>query len=490
MATEQVAMDGVYIDGRWRAGNGALVQNHCPATGDVVWEGQGADDSQVHDAVASSQKAFRHWSRLPQGDRTAILERYAEEIEKRADAIAETVSRDMGKALWESKSEAATMKAKVGVSITAQVERAGTKFSSANFGSSHLTHRPHGVMAVFGPFNFPGHLPNGHIVPALLAGNTCVFKPSELAPGVAFHMAEAFAAAGLPEGCLNIVHGGRETGGALLNADINGLLFTGSAATGVFFHKHFAGRPEVILALEMGGNNPLIIWDPADVDAAADIAAQSAFLTTGQRCSCARRVILPEGTWGDQVAEAIVARAEGLTIGAWDEEGVFMGPLVSQKAAVNAVEFQNMLLARGGRALKSLEQLDRGSGFVSAGVIDVTSATDIPDEELFGPVMQIIRVPDFDQAIARANATRYGLSGGLVSDDDGLWVRAHHEMRAGILNRNRPTAGASGAMPFGGPGHSGNFRPGAYYAADYCAWPQASQVSDKAVRMSAQGFPK
>lgn len=490
MATEQVAMDGVYIDGQWRAGNGALVQNHCPATGDVVWDGQGADDSQVHDAVASSQKAFRHWSRLPQGDRTAILERYAEEIEKRADAIAETVSRDMGKALWESKSEAATMKAKVGVSIAAQVERAGTKFSSANFGSSHLTHRPHGVMAVFGPFNFPGHLPNGHIVPALLAGNTCVFKPSELAPGVAFHMAEAFAAAGLPEGCLNIVHGGRETGGALLNADINGLLFTGSAATGVFFHKHFAGRPEVILALEMGGNNPLIIWDPADVDAAADIAAQSAFLTTGQRCSCARRVILPEGAWGDQVTEAIIARAEGLAIGAWDEDGVFMGPLVSQKAAVNAVEFQNMLLARGGRALKSLEQLDRGGGFVSAGVIDVTGVTDIPDEELFGPVMQIIRVPDFDQAIARANATRYGLSGGLVSNDDGLWVKAHHEMRAGILNRNRPTAGASGAMPFGGPGHSGNFRPGAYYAADYCAWPQASQVSDKAVRMSAQGFPK
>lgn len=483
-------MDGVYIDGQWRAGNGALVQNHCPATGDVVWDGQGADDSQVHDAVASSRKAFQHWSRLPQGDRTAILERYAEEIEKRADAIAETVSRDMGKALWESKSEAATMKAKVGVSIAAQVERAGTKFSSANFGSSHLTHRPHGVMAVFGPFNFPGHLPNGHIVPALLAGNTCVFKPSELAPGVAFHMAEAFAAAGLPEGCLNIVHGGRETGGALLNADINGLLFTGSAATGVFFHKHFAGRPEVILALEMGGNNPLIIWDPADVDAAADIAAQSAFLTTGQRCSCARRVILPEGAWGDQVTEAIIARAEGLAIGAWDEDGVFMGPLVSQKAAVNAVEFQNMLLARGGRALKSLEQLDRGGGFVSAGVIDVTGVTDIPDEELFGPVMQIIRVPDFDQAIARANATRYGLSGGLVSDDDGLWVRAHHEMRAGILNRNRPTAGASGSMPFGGPGHSGNFRPGAYYAADYCAWPQASQVSDKAVRMSAQGFPK
>ncbi len=303
-------------------------------------------------------------------------------------------------------------------------------------------------------------------------------------------MADAFAAAGLPAGVLNIVQGGRETGGALLNADINGLLFTGSANTGVFFHKHFAGRPEVILALEMGGNNPLIIWDPADVDAAADIAAQSAFLTTGQRCSCARRVILPEGAFGDAVIEAIVARAKGLKIGAWDEDDIFMGPLVSEQAATNAVEFQMMLSKKGGQSLRRLKRMDRGGGFVTAGVIDVTNATDIPDEELFGPLMQIIRVPDFNSALERANATRYGLSGGLISDDDALWIQAHSEMRAGILNRNRPTAGASGAMPFGGPGLSGNFRPGAYYAADYSAWPQASQVSQTATRMTAQGFPK
>ena len=412
--------EGVYVDGAWQSGEGEVFRNQCPATGEIVWEGAAASADQVSAAVASARRAFAHWSRLPQGDRTTILERYAEEIAKRTDAIAETVSRDMGKALWESRGEAATMKAKVAVSIAAQVERAGSKFAKVDFGSSHLTHRPHGVMAVFGPFNFPGHLPNGHIVPALLAGNTCVFKPSELAPGVARLMADAFEAAGLPPGCLNIVHGGRGAGAALLDTDIDGLLFTGSAATGVFFHRHFAGRPEVILALEMGGNNPLIIWDPADVDAAADIAAQSAFLTTGQRCSCARRIILPEGKWGDQVADAIVARAEGLAIGAWDEDGIFMGPLVSERAALNAVEFQDMLLAKGGKALRKLEHLPRGGGFVSAGVVDVTGAQGIPDEELFGPVMQIVRVPDFDSAIARANATKYGLSGGLISDDDAL----------------------------------------------------------------------
>ena len=239
----------------------------------------------------------------------------------------------------------------------------------------------------------------------------------------------------------------------------------------------------------MGGNNPLIIWDPAEVNAAADIAAQSAYLTTGQRCSCARRLILPTGAFGDAVIEAIVARAKGIRIGAWNTPDIFMGPLVSAKAASQAVDFHEMIVSRGGKAILPLTAGETGTGFVSPGIVDVTHARDIPDEELFGPLIQVVRVSGFDEAIARANATKYGLSGGLVCDDDAVWARAYTEMKAGVLNRNRPTAGASGAMPFGGPGLSGNFRPGAYYAADYCAWPQASQLAPKAVRMTAPGFP-
>ena len=480
----------VYINGTWRDGADDWFEKTNPANGETSWDGQASSPDQVEEAVNAARAAQHDWARRPQHDRTTTLERYAEEITKRADEIAKAISQDMGKADWEAKGEAGAMAAKVAISIKAQNERAGSSMSEAAFGSLHLTHRPHGVMAVFGPFNFPGHLPNGHIVPALLAGNACVFKPSELAPSVAHIMADAFAAAGLPDGLLNIVQGGRDTGAALLDGDINGLLFTGSAQTGLFFHRHFAGRPEVILALEMGGNNPLIIWEPADVDAAADIAAQSAFLTTGQRCSCARRVILPTGKWGDAVVDAIIARAKGLKIGDHSEEGVFMGPLVSEQAAQNATDFQMMLSKKGGKSLRRLKRMDRGGGFVTAGVIDVTDASGIPDEELFGPLMQIIRVDTFEDALMRANDTKYGLSGGLVSDDDALWIQARSEMAAGILNRNRPTAGASGAMPFGGPGHSGNFRPGAYYAADYCAWPQASQVSDEAARLGAVGFPK
>ena len=481
---------GAYINGRWSDGTDGWFEKTNPATGETSWEGEAASGDQVNEAVMVAHKAQESWALAPQHDRTQVLERYAKEITKRSNAISDAISSDMGKTRWESKGEAGAMAAKVGISIKAQVERAGTAYSEAAFGSTHLIHRPHGVMGVFGPFNFPGHLPNGHIVPALLAGNACVFKPSELAPSVAAIMVDAFESAGLPEGLLNVVHGGRDTGAALLDADINGLLFTGSENTGLHFHRHFAGRPEVILALEMGGNNPLIVWDPADVESAADIAAQSAFLTTGQRCSCARRVILPNGKWGDEVVDAIIARAKALKIGDVNDVDAFMGPLVSEQAAANATDFQMMLSKRGGKSLRRLKRMERGGGFVTAGVIDVTDAKDVPDEELFGPLMQIIRVDSFDEAIKRANDSRFGLSGGLVSDDDALWLRAHREMKAGILNRNRPTAGASGSMPFGGPGLSGNFRPGAYYAADYCAWPQASQVSDKAERMGAVGFPK
>ncbi|WP_084399597.1 succinylglutamate-semialdehyde dehydrogenase [Henriciella aquimarina] len=481
---------GAYLSGKWQDGEGDWFEKTCPATGETSWEGQAASPAQVNTAIEAAHAAGPAWRHMPQHDRTHILEAYAEEIGKRSEEIAQAISRDMGKAKWDSLNEAGAMKGKIAVSIKAQVERAGGRSGETAFGAAHLTHRPHGVMGVFGPFNFPGHLPNGHIIPALLAGNTCVFKPSELAPSVAAIMVECFEAAGLPEGVLNVVHGGRQTGAALLDGDINGLLFTGSAKTGMAFHRHFAGRPDVILALEMGGNNPLIVWDPADVEAAADIAAQSAYLSTGQRCTCARRVFVPEGKFGDAVVEAIVERARGLRIGAWDEDDIFMGPLVSEDAAQAAVDFQTMLSKAGGKPLRRLKRMDRGGGFVTAGVIDVTNASNIPDEELFGPLMQVCRVKDFDTALARANDTRFGLSGGLVSDEDALWLKVHNELRAGILNRNRPTVGAAGNMPFGGPGLSGNFRPGAYYAADYCAWPQASQVADKAGRLGAQGFPK
>jgi succinylglutamic semialdehyde dehydrogenase len=334
-------------------------------------------------------------------------------------------------------------------------------------------------MAVLGPYNFPGHLPNGHIVPALLAGNSVVFKPSELAPAVGEAMAQAWHAAGLPQGVLTVVHGARETGAALIGTDIDGLLFTGSAATGASFRRLFADRPKVILALELGGNNPLVAWD-GDVNEAAGLVVQSAYVTSGQRCSCARRLIVPDNAFGAALVEAIATLRDRLRIGAWgDDPAPFMGPLISREAAVAAQQQVERLLASGARPIRLLEQIgNRRETFVAPALLDVTGLA-VPDEEIFAPVLQVLRVPDFDTAIAAANDTRFGLAAGLVSQDRALWQRFLARIRAGVVNLNRPTTGASGAMPFGGLGDSGNHRPSAYYAADYCAFPIASFEADR-----------
>lgn len=439
-----------------------------PITGATVWEGDAASPAAVKAAVANARAAFHSFSMTPLSERIAMMERWAEAVTARKEDIARAISDEIGKPMWEARTEAGAMAGKIGHSIRAQADRAGTDVSDA----MALHHRPHGVMAVFGPFNFPGHLPNGHIVPALLAGNTVVFKPSELAPSLGGIFVELGKAAGLPDGVLSVVQGGRDTGAALLDADIDGLLFTGSATTGMFFHKHFAGHPNVILALEMGGNNPLIIHDATDVDAAADIATVSAFISAGQRCSCARRLILPTGAFGDAVLDRMIARIANLKIGSPDED-VFIGSVVSEAAAKAAIAFESDLAKEGGQSLVGME---RNGAFLRPGLMDVSNI-DAPDEEIFAPFLQVYRVDGIDAQIDRANATRFGLAAGLVSDDAALWGHARPRLRAGIVNWNKPTTGAASSMPFGGPGLSGNFRPGAYYAADYCAWPQASQIT-------------
>ena len=313
-----------------------MLQSFDPATGDLVWEGETAGPEAVTGALQNARKAFPAWAALPVAARVEAVQRFKAALEARKEALGETISRETGKPRWEGLAEVGSMIGKVGISITAQAERAGEKRSDMPFGQAVLRHRPHGVMAVLGPFNFPGHLPNGHIVPALLAGNTVVFKPSEMTPATGAAMAECWAEAGLPEGVFQILQGGRETGEALLSGDIDGLLFTGSAKAGAHFRHMFADRPDVILALELGGNNPLVAWD-GDVEEAASVVVQSAFVTTGQRCSCARRLIVPDNEFGTALVEAVDALAGKLAIGAWDETPEpYMGPLISDAAAAGA----------------------------------------------------------------------------------------------------------------------------------------------------------
>lgn len=448
-----------------------------PATGDAVWEGPAAGGAEVRASVAAARAAWRDWADRPLAERVAAVLRFKTALAERAEAFAQAISRETGKPLWESRAELGSMAGKIDISIRAQAERAGEREAATAFGRAVLRHRPHGVMAVLGPYNFPGHLPNGHIAPALLAGDTLVFKPSEETPWTGELMAEAWEAAEIPAGVFNLVQGGRATGEALLEQEIDGLLFTGSAEAGAIFRRAFADRPEVILALELGGNNPLIAWAPADVEAAASIVVQSAFVTTGQRCSCARRLILPQGADGDTLIEAVRALAGRLVVGPWNgAEEPFMGPLVSTRSAEGARNRVGALVDSGGRELLA-SHADLGPAYMTPGMVDVTGVA-VPDAEIFAPVLQVTRVGSFDAAIEVANATRFGLAAGLIADDPALWGRFLQRSRAGVVNWNRPTTGAAGDMPFGGLGASGNHRPSAYYAADYCAYPVASFEAD------------
>ena len=446
-----------------------------PATGDTVWEGPAASPAEVQAAADRARTAFPDWADRPREDRIDAVKRYQAVLKARAPRMAEAISRETGKALWETTTELAAMAGKVDLSIRAYDERTGERTSDTAFGHATLRHRPHGVAAVLGPFNFPGHLPNGHIVPALLAGDTVVFKPSEETPLTGQLMAEAFAEADLPGGVFNLVQGGRETGAALLDAGIDALMFTGSGAAGAHFRRKFADDPHVILALELGGNNPLVVWDAADAGAVAGIVVQSAFVTTGQRCSCARRLIVPEGPQGDAIVEAVNAMVERLILAPWNSTPEpYAGPLISVKAAETALKALQDRIAMGARVIRASGPVGNLPGaFVKPAIIDVTGVA-VPDEEMFAPFLSVTRVASFDAAIAEANATRYGLSAGLVSDNPANWDRFIRRIRAGVVNFNRPTTGAAGDMPFGGLGASGNHRPSAYYAADYCAYPVAS----------------
>ena len=443
-----------------------------PATGQTVWTGAAATAAEVDTAVARARAAFRPWSRTPLAEREAHLRAFARVLETRKTDLAAAISLEIGKPHWEALTEVQSMIGKIDLAIWAFAQRTA-EFSA---GTAVTRFRPHGVCAVFGPFNFPGHLPNGHIVPALLAGNTVVFKPSEHAPLVAERTLAIWRESGLPAGVIELAQGARETGAALAtHAGIDGLFFTGSARTGLWLAEQFARTPEKILALELGGNNPLVVWQARDLRAAALLVAQSAFATAGQRCTCARRLIVADNHEGAALIEELRQVIGRLRIGAFtDVPEPFMGPVISAAAANNLVAIQDAHIAAGADPLVYLMQLKPNTGLVSPGLLDVSAVHDRDDEEWFGPLLQVIRVRDFDAAIAEANATRYGLAAGLISDDRALYDRFRDEVRAGVVNWNQPLTGASGAAPFGGVGHSGNHRPSGFFAADYCSYPVAS----------------
>ena len=479
-----------FINGAWLAGSGVDLFTVDPASGRQTWASRESSAADVEQACRAARAAFEGWALTPLAERIAICLRFRDLLKENAEALARLISEEVGKPLWESRTEVATMAGKVVISIQSYSARTGETSGKVADGAAVLRHRPHGVFGVFGPYNFPGHLPNGHIVPALIAGNTVVFKPSEYAPRTAMQTVQLWQQAGVPAGVINLVNGGRDTGVALgQNPILDGVLFTGSCQAGIGLHRQFGGQPGKMLALEMGGNNALVVWDVADIDAAVHHAIFSAFVSAGQRCTCARRLVLQDTPAGLAFIARLVDVAGNITIGAADAAPPpFMGPLVSKAVAGRLLQAQADLLARGGKSLLPMRHLVPDTGFVSAGIVDVTGATGIPDEEWFGPLLQVIRVADFDAALSVANATEFGLAASLLSDDAALWKKFSVRVRAGIVNWNRPTTGAASTAPFGGIGKSGNHRPSAYYAADYCAYPVAS-IENSVLEMPATLSP-
>lgn len=455
-----------------------ILISHEPATGEELWRGSVSD---VDAAVSAARRAWAPWAARALTERIALMRAFANTVRRDADAFADLIAREAGKPLWEARAEVDAVVAKVDIAVQAYAERTGKKKFDAGVGSSAaLRHKPHGVMAVIGPFNFPAHLPCGHIVPALIAGNAVVFKPSEKTPAVGEALVAAFHGAGVPEDVIQCVIGGAEEGKALVaHPGTDGVLFTGSAQAGIAINRKLAANPGKIVALEMGGNNPIVVTDTPKLADAAAIIVQSAFATAGQRCTAARRLIVVESVYDALMAE-LVPLARKLMVGdPLGEPQPFMGPVIDNDTAERMMESFVALMTGGGRALLHMRRSLPDLPFLSPGIIDVTDVPDRPDIELFGPLLQVIRVPDLDTAIAEANNTRFGLSASLIGGSPEDYGRFWANIRAGIINWNAPTIGASSKAPFGGIGLSGNHRPAAYYAADNSAYPVASTEMDQ-----------
>ena len=458
-----------------------------PATGEELWRGKYGD---VDAIVARARHAWPEWAAKPLANRIELVRRFANEVRKEQEEFAHLIARETGKPIWEARTEVEAVIAKVEISVRAYAERTGQKkLDSGLQGTAAVRHKPHGVMAVLGPYNFPAHLPNGHIIPAVIAGNAIILKPSEKTPAVGERLLLYMNRAGIPAALVQLLVGGPEEGKALVaHRDVDGVLFTGSAQVGIAINKKLATDPGKIVALEMGGNNPLVVWDTPKLPDVAALIVQSAFTTAGQRCTAARRLIVKSDIYDDVMTELKKLVDRIIIGGPFDDPQPFMGPVIDNRTADQLVESFLYLLSNGGKPITHMRRPDENLPFITPGIIDITAMTERPDVELFGPILQVIKVDEFDQAITEANNTRFGLSASLVGGTPQEYNRFWANIRAGIVNWNRPTNGASSAAPFGGIGYSGNHRPAAYYAADYCAHPVTSTEMEQPRASVGVGF--
>jgi succinylglutamic semialdehyde dehydrogenase len=501
------------IDGNWIALKGDQLRSTNPAHPDeTIWQGTPIP-AHVDQAVAAAREAFHEWSRFPFDRRAAVLYRFAKIAHARANEMTALIRDEVGKPTWDATAEAALLTTKVAITLdqgdTSPIRRvSGYDIPLGDTRRGKTWFRPHGAMAVLGPFNFPAHLPNGHIIPALALGNTIVFKPSDKTPATGQLLAEFFQQAleeehapGGGRGVFNLVQGQAPIAAALSSHnDIDGVLFTGSWPVGRRIMQANLDRPGRILALEMGGNNPAVILEDADLKQAAIECVRSAFITAGQRCTCTRRLIIQDSI-GAKLIPALCKAASSLIIGDPKDPNTFMGPVISREARDVILNEQARMHKAGGRTLVQSTALDApGAGwYISPGIMEVDTFTrgqsdqspspshpltvspsqPLPpgaDIEVFGPFLRICTVRSLDEALSQANATDFGLAASLFTKSPAAIEAFQHACRAGCLNINTGTAGASSKLPFGGLGKSGNHRPAGSFSVDYCAYPVAGMI--------------
>ncbi|MBX3383580.1 MAG: aldehyde dehydrogenase family protein [Phycisphaeraceae bacterium] len=487
------------IGARWVPVPGETLRSWSPASpGKLVWAGS-PELSHVGAAVDAARGAATEWSRWGFERRAAVLRRFAQIAKERAEALAVLISDEVGKVMWDARAEAGLIAGKVEITLdeapgSALTRVRGWELSLGPGKAGRCEFKPHGVMAVLGPFNFPAHLPNGHIVPALAMGNTVVFKPSDKTPGVGQALAEmlcdALDEAGAPPGVMNLVQGGADVASSLAtHDDVNGVLFTGSWAVGRRIMRANLDRPGRILALEMGGNNPAVVMPDADLQQALAEVVRCAFITSGQRCTCTRRLIVHKDI-AERFIPAVCKAASALIIGGpRDSHPVFMGPVISQAARDAFLLAQDCMRRGGGHSLVPMTAPPEREGwYITPGVMRVErferegeedqitpggSLAAGADVEVFGPFLRVCVVDSFDKAVEQANETRFGLAASIFTRDEGRALEFWHRVQAGCINWNTGTAGASSKLPFGGLGLSGNHRPAGAFSLDYCAYPVA-----------------
>ena len=456
-----------------------VLSSHNPVTGDCIWQGARGD---VEAAARLAQAAWPRWAARALPERLEIVRNFSNRIKQQSDALVQLMSLETGRSPWDCREEIETMAHVIDYSLRAYSERTAQRRveGRSQVQRTVVRHKPHGVMAVITPYSAPGLAMMSRAIPALIAGNAVVWKPSPMTPAFAEAICVLSVAAQFPEGLLQVVQGGAETGKALAMADpVRAVSFTGSAHAGITLSKQLGTRPDKILSLDIGGNNPIIAWDMADIHSGAMQIVRSAFQSSGQKCTAARRLIVR-----DSLADILVAEvrriADRLLVDAPDAEVVpYMGPMIDNNAADGLAESFLALMSHGGRPIKHLVRPDSNKPFILPGIIDVTQVPDRPDLELFGPLLQIVRVSSFNDAVAEANATRFhrtaSLIGGTREQFDLVWANS----RAGVVNWNNLTHEYSGNGPVGGNGLSGNHRPGGYYTADSVAFPVQSSENDQ-----------